>query len=96
MGLSFRGIVRNLSAFTAFRRFEETGEVRGKKQPARESLRKLEARDEIFIVGVVLDNPSLYLQEICQDVADVLGKQVSTPTICRVLACHGFTRKKIQ
>lgn len=101
MGLSFREIARNLSiatstAFAAFRRFEETGEISGKKQPARESLRRLEARDEIFIVGLVLENPSLYLQEMCRDVADVLGKQVSAPTICRVLARHGFTRKKIQ
>lgn len=82
------------TAFTAFRRFEETREVRGKKQPARESLRKLEAQDKIFIVGMVLENPSLYLQEICQDVADVLGKQVSAPTICCVLVRHEFTRKK--
>ena len=36
------------------------------------------------------------MQEICRDVADVLGKQVSAPTICCVLARHGFTRKKIQ
>ena len=56
MGLSFRQIARNLSiatntAFAAFRRFEKTGKISGKKQTARESLRKLEARDEIFIVG---------------------------------------------
>ena len=36
------------------------------------------------------------MQEICRDVADVLGKQVSALTICRVLARNGFARKKIQ
>ena len=101
MGLSFRDIADNLNiatstAFAAFKRFEETGEVSGTKQPPRDSLRKLNTRDELFIVGLVLANPSMYLQEIRQEVEDVLGTQVSVPTICRVLARHGFTRKKIQ
>ena len=99
MGLSFRDIADNLNiatstAFAAFKRFEETGEVSGTKQPPRDSLRKLNTRDELFIVGLVLANPSMYLQEIRQEVEDVLGTQVSVPTICRVLARHGFTRKK--
>lgn len=101
MGLSFRDIADNLNiatstAFAAFKRFEETGEVSGTKQPPRDSLRKLNTRDKLFIVGLVLANPSMYLQEIRQEVEDVLRTQVSVPTICRVLARHGFTRKKIQ
>lgn len=47
-------------------------------------------------MGLVLENPSMYLQEICQEVHHATGKQVSPATVCRLLARHGFTRKKIQ
>jgi len=53
-------------------------------------------RDELFIIGLILGNPVLYLEEICREVDKVLGKQVSAPTVCRLLAGYGFTRKKVQ
>jgi len=56
-------------------------------------VRSLNDTDEIYIVGLVLENPSMYLQEICQEVYNVVGKQVSSPTIYRLLARYGFARK---
>jgi len=85
----------NIASSTAhriYKQFEET-EVEGKKPQSRENLRKLSVRDELFIIGLILGNPVLYLEEICREVDKVLGKQVSAPTVCHL---HGFTRKKVQ
>ena len=101
MDLPFFKIAQNLNiasstAHRIYKRFEETGEVEGKKPQSRENLRKLSVRDELFIIGLILGNPVLYLEEICREVDKVLGKQVSAPTVCRLLAGYGFTRKKVQ
>jgi len=79
----------NIASSTAhriYKRFEETGEVEGKKPQSRENLRKLSVRDELFNIGLILGNPVLYLEEICREVDKLLGKQVSAPTICHLLA----------
>jgi len=101
MGLTFRKIAEKLNiacstAQATYKLFEQTGGVDPRGQPSRTDVRSLNDTDEIYIVSLVLENPSMYLQEICQEVYNVLGKQVSSPTICRLLGRHGFTRKKIQ
>jgi len=98
MDLPFFKIAQNLNiasstAHRIYKRFEETGEVERKKPQSRENLRNLSARDKLFIIGFILGNPVLYLEEICREVDKVLGKQVSAPTVCHL---HGFTRKKVQ
>ena len=97
----FKGLLR-ISTFlavqpkTTLKLFEQTGEVSPRGQPSRKETRCLSDADELHIVGLVLENPSMYLQEICQEVHHATGKQVSPATVCRLLARHGFTRKKIQ
>ena len=81
---------------TVYKLFEQTGGVDPRGQPSRTDVRSLNGTDEFCTVGLVLENPSMYLQVICQEVYNVIGKQVSSPTICRLLARHGFPRKKIQ
>ena len=100
MGLTFREVARNLNVslgtvHNIFRLFEETGEV-DPKHPDRTSTRKLSSNEELIIIGLILDNPGLYLGEICQNIADVTGTRISSPTVCRILRKHGLTRKKIQ
>ena len=63
-----------------FRLFEEAGEV-DPKHPDRTSTRKLSSNEEWIIVGLILDNPGLYLGEICQNIADVTGTWISSPTV---------------
>ena len=58
--------------------------------------RKLSKQNELFIIGVVLGNSSMFMHEVCQEVRDVLGIVISPPTICRLLHSHGITRKKIR
>ena len=70
MELSSRKIALNLNiscstAQTMFKLFEQTGEVSSRGQPSRKETRCLSDADEIYIVGLVLENPSMYLQELC-------------------------------
>ena len=47
-----------------------------------------------LIIGLILASPTLYLQDICTKAEKDLGKTISTPTVCRLLARYGFRRKK--
>ena len=77
-----------------FTLFCETGDVQSKSQntPRRE-LRKLDDYMEMFLIGLILETPSLYLGELCKQVEEVSGIEVSEATICMLLHRHGFTRK---
>ena len=101
MELPFQTIAKNLNiaastAYSHYKRFEITGDVSPTLQPQRESTRKLNNRDELFVIGLILANSTVYLYEICSQVKEVLGKLVSSPTVCRLLARYGMTRKKVQ
>ena len=74
----------------------QTGDVAAKKQPIRENLRKLDDHHELMIVGLVLEQPQLYLREIRQHIADTTWVEVSDATVCRVLQKHGLTRQKMR
>ena len=76
MELSFRKIALNLNiscstAQTTFKLFKQTGEVSPCGQPSRKETRCLSDADEIYIVGLVLENPSMHLQELCQKIYHV-------------------------
>ena len=58
--------------------------------------RKLSDINELYVIGLVFENPALYLGEMCQHVRDVLSVDVSPPTVCRLLKRFGITRKKIR
>ena len=99
MGLTYRQVAKNLNislgtSYNICRKFEESGSV----SPAThvEYRRLLNGQQELWIMGLLLHNPSLYLGEICQKIAHVFEIQVSPATVCRIIRRHGFTRKKIQ
>ena len=76
--------------------FEITGDVEPKLSGPRRGLRKLDDHMELLILGLILDNPSLYLSEVCEMVEDLSGIVVSQATICRLLKRYGLTRKKVR
>ena len=77
--------------------FEITGDVSAKvSDRPKKYLRKLDAYMELFIIGVVLEKPTLYLSELCELRADNSGIEVSEATVCRLLQRHGFTQKKVR
>ncbi len=99
--LSYETIAHNLSVSTSTvcrmcALFQATGDVAPLSRHQHASAKKiLDERTELHIIGMVMENPALYLAEICQQL-EVLGICVSPPTICRLLKSYGFTRKKIR
>lgn len=98
MGLSFRSIAKRLqiglgSTYRLYNRFVQTGKFTPVKtrRSARSHTRKLDELHEIFIIGLLMDNPGLYLHEMQIKIKET----VSGATICRVLQRNGYTRKKI-
>ena len=56
---------RNISLGTAhniFRLFYDTGDVTPKKQPVRK-VKRLNHTDEIFVIGLIIESPSMQLLE---------------------------------
>ena len=99
MDLPYWKIAQNLSigvgtVYNVFKTFQNSGEVSNSSKRERADLRALTASEEMFVVGLVLESPCLYLRELCQRVEDISGFSVSVSTICRLLGRHGFSRKK--
>ena len=99
MGLTLTDIAKDLgiSAGTVcnvLKRFTQTGEVHVKKHPKRD--RKLDRYHEIYIINLILDSPSLQLKEIISKVLQITGTNVSSSTLCRLLARFGFTQKRFR
>jgi transposase len=83
------------TAHKLFKKFEDTGDVVPKTYPAKLEWRKLDDLHELYIIGLVAENPGLYLREMCQKIYDATGVRVSDSTLCRTLRRNGFSRKKI-
>ena len=69
MGLSFRDIAQRLqigvgSAYRLYRRFSLTGELSASKRSRRSDKRKLDELHELYIIGLLVVNPGVYLAEI--------------------------------
>ena len=103
MELPLRKVAENLNvslgtSFNICKLFENTGSV-NTRTPTHvhyKESKSLNDLQELWIMGLLIDNPSLYLGELCQKVYHVFGIQVSPSTICRLIHRHGFTRKQIQ
>lgn len=97
---SYKDIARRLqigvgTAHRIFKRFETTGDVAPLRRCGTPSKRKLDDHHELYIIGLVTENPGITLREICSKIEEATYVQVSGATVCRVLRRNGFTRKKI-
>lgn len=97
---SFRKIAENLSiapstARASFKMFEETSDV-PKTEPKREDTRYLDTHHEVFIIGLVMECPSMYPHEICKAIEVATRVCVSEATVCKILRKNGLTRNKIR
>ena len=98
LDMSFGDIAARLqiamsTAHHIFRRFQDTGDVFPLKQPVRQESRKLDDLHELLIIAMVVDNPSVYLREMCQRIYDATCVRISGSTVCRILRRNGYTRK---
>ena len=101
MDKSYREIAKclqisNGTAHRIFKKFETTGEVSSVKLTEMHNFRMLDDHHELLILGLVADNPCLYLRELSQMIFTATNVRVSGSTICRALKKNGFTRKKAQ
>ena len=99
--LTFERIARNLNISTAtahriYALFQSTGDVEKKRRQGRSSLGSLPDRAELYVVGLVLEKTSSYINEMCQNIKSILNIEVSSSTVCRLLRRYGITRKKIR
>ena len=98
MGMTFRDIAKRLqiglgSAHRLYRRFAETGDFKRAERSSRRHTRKLDEFHELYIIGLLMENPGLYLDEIKLKIQEATTSSVtvSGSTICRVL----YTEKRI-
>lgn len=101
MDLTFRSIADRLqiglgSAYRLYQRYVRTGNFAAQKRSDRPQCRKLDGHHELLILGLLMENPAMYLVEICAKIQEVTGTTVSGATVCRLLQKHGYTRKKIR
>ena len=95
LGLRFLQIV-SYSDILEFRAPLTTNSVDPTSTKTRQYLHRLDAHTELYLIGAILDNSSVYLYELCSMIRNTLDVSVSPPTVCRVLQRHGITRKKIR
>ena len=96
MGLGYRKIAHRLNisvgtAYNTFKHFECTGTVEAKKTSRWPELSKLDHHRQLYVIGLVLDNPKLFLCEVCCHVKEVTNTEVSPATICNLIASYGIT-----
>ena len=54
------------------------------------------SKNQLYVVGLIVENPTLYLAEICQHIHEVFALNVTPSTVCRLLRSYVITRKKIR
>ena len=102
MGLTFPDIARRLNiAFSTAHRIFSIFERNGTVEPATRNTSRLQMRvldqpGELYIIGLILHSPTLYLGEIVKLIKDNLGVDLSAATICTLLKRYGHTRKKVR
>ena len=102
MEMKFKDIAKELhiapsTAYRIYKQFKTTGDAELKEKPQfRYDVRKLNAHYELLIIGMLMQNPCMYLHEICNRIEEVSGLHVAGSTVCRTLQRNGYTRKKVQ
>ena len=59
-------------------------------------MRRLDRSNELYVIGLILKNPTMYIDEMCLNILNALGVAVSVPTICRLMRLYGITRKRMR
>ena len=101
--LTFRQIAKKLcigfgTVARIWNLFQLTGNVSVQSpfDNKRMHLRVLDEYHELFIIGIILECPTVYLHELCVVIQKATNVDVSIPTLCRLLKRYEMTRKKIQ
>ena len=87
--MSFRDIAEQLhiglgTAYRMYSRFVRTGEFEPRQRREMPDSRKLDEYHELFIIVLLMENPGLYLVEICRVIYESTALSVSGSTVCRL------------
>ena len=101
INLLFNDIAKNLNiaastAHQTYTLFERTGKVDPVDSSSGRELRKLDRNGELYVIGLILENPSIYLHEVRQELKECFDFAISPSTICTRFKGYGVTRKKIR
>ena len=101
MELRFHEIANRLNIATStahriYQQFERTGNVEPMQRKARPELRALDEHDELLVIGIIMENPTLYFDEVSKHIVSLTNITVSPSTICRLLRRYGITRKRVR
>ena len=104
MNLTYNKIASNLNVSIAtsqriYTKFVQTGTIDPIKLVERRDIRRLDEHQELHVIGLILNEPFMYLGELCQQIQSDFGLEVSPASICRLLkryGPYGMTRKKIR
>ena len=75
-------------------RFERTGDVSASQ--ATPKMHRLHEHDELVLIELVCDKPSVYLHEIQSSLLQTTGTDASTATICNILKRLGRSSSMLQ
>lgn len=83
--MSIKSIAKRLqvgvaTVYRILSRFESTGDVRPTTRTTR--YRKLDELHDLYVIGLVAENPGLYLEEMCQKMLPML--------LCQLPRCAGY------
>ena len=84
------------TAHQVYHKFVLTGNVQAKNHRQRPEVRTLDEHSELLVVALILESPTMYLDEVVQEVKSLLSVDVSPPTLCRLFRRYGLTRKRVR
>ena len=98
--LHFHEIANRLNIATStahriYQQFERTGNLEPMQRKARPELRALDKHNEFFVIGLIMENPPLHLEEVSKHILSLTNITVA-PTTCRLLRRYSITRKTSQ
>ena len=101
MNLPFYKIAPNLNiaASTANRiylLFEQSGGVDPVQRLERHEIQAVVIHTKLHVTGFVIENPSVYLSEVCYNIRDITGEAVFPSAVCRLLKRYDISQKKIR
>ena len=87
MNLTYTQIAKKMSiasstAQRVYKQFESEWDVDPVARSSRPELRTLDEQAEVIVIGLILESPSLYLNEVCRKVHDLTSPVVSPSCIC--------------
>ena len=101
MNLGLEKIARNLNIAVStvhrvYHLFLSTDSVDPKSPRKRPEVKALSPSIELYVIGVVMANPSTFLYEVCSEIKELFYVDVCPSILCRLLKVHGLTRKIIR